>query len=100
MLQHSNIARFYDCYIVDNTDYYVVIEFCPGKSLTKYLDSHILTDYESMLFCKYIAEGLAFAHQKKIVHRDLKPDNILIGKGKIPKICDFGCSKSVLTQNG
>ena len=47
-----------------------------------------------MKLCKNIVDGLAHAHNKKIVHRDLKPDNILIGKHKTAKICDFGCSAS------
>lgn len=33
-----------------------------------------------------------------IVHRDLKPDNILIGKGSIAKIGDFGCSIQLGSQ--
>ena len=47
------------------------------------------------MLCKNIADGLAYAHQKKVVHRDLKPENILIGKGNVAKICDFGCSKNI-----
>mgnify|MGYP001500526028 CR=1 FL=1 len=52
------------------------------------------------MICKNIAEGLSFAHENKIVHRDLKPDNILIGKGGVAKICDFGCSTSTEESNG
>lgn len=93
-LQHPNIVRFYDCYIVDDSKFYIVIEYCPGGALSDYLDKTIVSEYDRVMLCKNIAEGLAYAHQKKIVHRDLKPDNILIGRGNIAKICDFGCSVS------
>jgi serine/threonine protein kinase len=97
-LHHPNIARFYDCYIVDDSKYYVVIEYCSKGTLPTYLSNNNLSDYEKLLLCKNIADGLAYAHQKKIVHRDLKPENILIARNGIAKICDFGCSCS--TENG
>jgi serine/threonine protein kinase len=40
-----------------------------------------------------IVNGLNILHQNKIIHRDIKPLNILIYKGGIIKIADFGISK-------
>jgi serine/threonine protein kinase len=38
-------------------------------------------------------------HAKKIVHRDLKPSNILLDIVNIVKVCDFGASKKIETEN-
>lgn len=92
VLQHPNIARFYDGYYVDESSYHIVIEYCPGGSLTDHLKKQVLSDYDRILLCRDLAKGLAYAHSMNIVHRDLKPDNILIGKDGTAKICDFGCS--------
>jgi serine/threonine protein kinase len=34
--------------------------------------------------------GLLFLKRRQIIHLDIKPDNILIGKGLIAKLSDFG----------
>jgi len=36
-LDHPNILKFYDCYIVDEHKYYMVTEFCPGGALTAFI---------------------------------------------------------------
>ena len=42
-----------------------------------------------------ICKGLFYLHEEKnIVHMDLKPPNILLDDHKIPKITDFGLSRS------
>ncbi|GMH34504.1 hypothetical protein BSKO_02338 [Bryopsis sp. KO-2023] len=40
-----------------------------------------------------IANGLEHLHKCKIVHYDLKPRNVLLDKGLIAKVADFGCSR-------
>eukprot|EP00172_Hildenbrandia_rubra_P003293 Plantae.Rhodophyta-Hildenbrandia_rubra.ctg50807.p1 GENE.Plantae.Rhodophyta-Hildenbrandia_rubra.ctg50807~~Plantae.Rhodophyta-Hildenbrandia_rubra.ctg50807.p1 ORF type:complete len:177 (-),score=19.01 Plantae.Rhodophyta-Hildenbrandia_rubra.ctg50807:114-644(-) len=37
-----------------------------------------------------IMEGVHYLHGNNIVHRDMKPENILMAKGDVPKITDFG----------
>ena len=41
-LTHPNIVRLYDYYIVDDTDFYMVMEYCPGGTLNHYLSNNIL----------------------------------------------------------
>ena len=44
---------------------------------------------------KQILVGINYFHKKNIVHRDLKPDNILMTDDEQIKICDFGSSKRI-----
>lgn len=90
-MDHPNILKFYDCYVVDDYKYYMVTEYCPGGSLVDFASS-ITQERQKLLLCKQMAEGIAYAHSQGIVHRDLKPENIFIGQRNIAKIGDFGCS--------
>ncbi len=46
---------------------------------------------------KSILQGLATLHKAGFIHRDIKLENILIGKDKKMKICDFGsCTSEVV----
>lgn len=40
-----------------------------------------------------ILSGIRFMYDKKILHRDIKPSNLLVGRGGVIKIADFGTSK-------
>ncbi|KAJ7935350.1 kinase-like domain-containing protein [Mycena leptocephala] len=46
-----------------------------------------------------VASGLEYLHAKDIVHGDVKVSNVLVDKGGIPSICDFGISK-ILDRSG
>ena len=77
-MDHANVLKLHDCYIVNSNRYYMVTEYCPGGCLKDFL-SELTTKRDRMVICLQIAEGLAHAHEHGIVHRDLKPENIFIG---------------------
>jgi len=37
-----------------------------------------------------LVSALYYLHSHRILHRDMKPQNILLGKGGVLKLCDFG----------
>jgi len=41
---------------------------------------------------KQILRGVAYCHRKGVAHRDIKLDNVLIGRGEMAKLIDFGFS--------
>ena len=77
---------------------YVVMEFVPGLSITKYCDEHRLTIRRRLELFALVCDAVQHAHQKGIIHRDLKPSNILVADRDgqaVPKIIDFGVAKAV-----
>ncbi len=81
-LRHANIVQVFDFDTFENQPY-IVMEYIPGPSLSKYLNilhakigrlelpliSRLLTG---------IASALQYAHESGVVHRDVKPGNILL----------------------
>jgi len=43
---------------------------------------------------KQLLEGLAHLHERAIIHRDIKGGNILMTKGGVIKIADFGLART------
>lgn len=52
--------------------------------------------------CKIIYQvlrGLSYMHSVNFIHRDVKPENILVSKGGVVKICDFGFARSMFLDS-
>ena len=89
---HRNIIKIYDIY-QDLEKHYIIMEYCENGELFNYIvNKQKLNDKEASFFYYQLIEGLEYIHSKGVVHRDLKPENLLIGKGDILKIIDFGLS--------
>jgi serine/threonine-protein kinase len=98
-LLHPNIVAVFDAGEAAGMPY-IVFELVEGESLARRLDRlGRLPLKEALGLGRGIAEGLAAAHEAGILHRDLKPQNILVNRAGVPKIADFGISKS-LTGDG
>ena len=66
---------------------YIVMEYCPGGDLTKYISQGEtrLADY-----ARDILEGLHALHSAGKIHRDLKPENVLVKEDGHAALTDFG----------
>jgi len=93
-LNHPNIVTIYDVGRNENIAY-MAMEFLEGKEL-----KDILADGDGVPlvattvdWIAQIAQGLGFAHENDIVHRDVKPSNIMVVRGGLAKITDFGIAR-------
>ena len=92
-LNHPNIVTIYD---VGKTDAvaYMAMEFLEGLELKDIIASgNVMPADQVVDIISQVADGLWFAHQQDIVHRDVKPSNIMVMKGGIAKITDFGIAR-------
>ncbi|MDB4983381.1 MAG: hypothetical protein JWM82_4133 [Myxococcales bacterium] len=98
-------SRLRHPHIVDLTDMgtegriaYLVMELLAGEDLSGRLErAGPFSPRELVDLMLPVCSALVTAHEAGIVHRDLKPQNIFLASGHhgvVPKILDFGISKS------
>jgi hypothetical protein len=74
----------------DGDEYYVVMEYIPGRSLAEVRSETPPTPDTAARWIEQVAEGLEAVHARGLLHRDLKPSNIIIGHDQLPRLVDFG----------
>ena len=91
-LNHKNICKFEHSFEDDNF-VYILVEYCPFKSLNDLLKKRIkLKEYEVRFYMFQVLEALMYLKRKKIVHRDLTLGNIFLKDYQTIKLGDFGLS--------
>jgi tetratricopeptide (TPR) repeat protein/predicted Ser/Thr protein kinase len=92
-VQHPNVVAIYDIGS-DEGKAYIAMEYIEGPNLHKYLSNKGRLDVrEAINITVQAASALEAVHAAGIIHRDIKPDNILIAKGGLVKLMDFGLAK-------
>ena len=71
----------------------IVMEYVDGQSAQKTARSRPPDDRRRQTHLRQIAMGMAAAHANQIVHGDLKPANIMVSRGRLVKIMDFGLAR-------
>ena len=81
----------------DNDAFYILMEFCEGLDLKKFIMEYKTFIDEKIVYniVLEICLGIKELHKRNIIHRDLKPENIFIDKNNNIKIGDFGISRQL-----
>lgn len=88
---HPHVAGLYDAGVLPDGRPYMVLELCPGGSLSDRLaETGPFPVAEVRDIGVRIADALAAAHAAGVLHRDVKPANILVNRYGGVALADFG----------
>ncbi|KAJ7863015.1 kinase-like domain-containing protein [Mycena leptocephala] len=87
-LRHPNVLPFLGMYDVGRTFPILVSPFCKFGHVREYLQTH--SDANRNQIAHGVAAGVKYLHDLDIVHGNLKAENVLIDKGGVATIGDFG----------
>ncbi|WP_425615857.1 protein kinase [Anatilimnocola sp. NA78] len=92
-LSHANIVTAHDAEQAGNL-HFLVMEFVDGASLDRLLaTTGPLPAQQAAHLVRQAALGLQHAHEKGMIHRDIKPQNLMVTRGGVLKILDFGLAR-------
>ncbi|MEU6778418.1 serine/threonine-protein kinase [Nonomuraea angiospora] len=83
---HPHVVAVYDAGLLPDGRPYMVLELCPGGSLS----GRRLSPAEARDVGVRIADALSAAHAQGVLHRDVKPGNILVNRYGQVALSDFG----------
>jgi protein kinase-like protein len=88
---HPGIVTTYSVGRLADKRPYLVMELCPGGSLTRWLEpEHRPSPEQVRQVGLQIADVLAAAHAARVLHCDVKPANILVDRAGRFRLADFG----------
>lgn len=94
-LKHDNLVALLEVFRRKKR-LYLVFEFVDRTVLDELERSP--NGLSEMFTCKIIYQvlhGTKYMHDNSYIHRDIKPENILVSKGGVVKICDFGFARAI-----
>ena len=100
-LRNEHIVNVHDLFEENGTAYYVM-DYVDGENLAERLQKtgRPMAESEVRLILPQILNALKAVHDAGIWHLDLKPANIMLEKGGVIKLIDFGASKQLNSQKG
>mmetsp|Transcript_61369 Transcript_61369/g.143678 ORF Transcript_61369/g.143678 Transcript_61369/m.143678 type:complete len:1162 (-) Transcript_61369:100-3585(-) len=92
-LRHPNLLIFL---AINAPMHLIVTEFCEHGDLRRFLTTGAGASFganDRRVLMQEVAKGMACIAGQRMVHRDLKPENVLIAKGPIARVGDFGLAR-------
>ncbi|KAL8605030.1 Serine/threonine-protein kinase 36 [Nucella lapillus] len=96
-LHHDNIIEMLDSFDTDK-EVVVVTDYAEGELYQILEDDGSLPEEQVQTIAAHLVSALFYLHSHRILHRDMKPQNILLGKGGVVKLCDFGFARRMSTN--
>ncbi|XP_076867958.1 serine/threonine-protein kinase 36 isoform X2 [Brachyhypopomus gauderio] len=93
-LKHPNIVLLLDSFETER-EVVVVTEYAEGELFQILEDDGCLPESQVREIACQLVSALYYLHSHRILHRDMKPQNILLGKGGVVKLCDFGFARAM-----
>ena len=95
-VHHPNVVKLFG-HFEDNNYCYFIMEYIAGGNIYALVPKaslHSVTTQQIASIMKDVISAVYFLHHMypKIVHRDIKPENVLLDKGNVAKLTDFGWS--------
>ena len=102
-LNHPNLVTIHDVGREGDIAY-MAMELLEGTDLRALIERGPVPLPHALEIMAQAADGLALAHEHGVVHRDIKPGNIMVVRGRVAKVMDFGIARvrasDVKTQTG
>ena len=93
-LSSPNVVAVYDAG-VDAGEHFIVMELVDGPSLAELLrERGPLTVPQALAIADDVLNALAAAHRAGLVHRDVSPGNVMVTRGGVAKVTDFGIARA------
>ncbi|KAK3252561.1 hypothetical protein CYMTET_38155 [Cymbomonas tetramitiformis] len=97
-LHHPNIVRFLGACTRNEKQPALLLELCERGSLYDLIrrarSGAGTFEWSTRLrYALDAARAMVFLHSKKVIHRDLKTPNLLVDRGNVCKVSDFGMSR-------
>lgn len=88
-LEHRNVASISTVQSSGDKEF-ITLELLEGERLVDLMAGGPIPPVRTLEIAKDIAEALARGHDKGLIHRDLKPANVILTRGGLTKMIDFG----------